>query len=227
MTQPNTAILIFANSASREGTLKSFRESVVLFRELNKNILQKVVKTGLPYFISSEKEQKGSTFAQRYTHAVQEVFDRGFENIITIGNDTPHLQTSQLLKTAALLATNKMVLGPSLDGGYYLLGITKTHFNPTDFLNFSWQTDRLAIEVSKFLTATRLEVVLLKTLSDIDSVSDATTILQDTLFLSEKIAAILMRITLQKKRPGTRMGLSLSQLVQTSLFNKGSPLQFQ
>ncbi|OAB79824.1 TIGR04282 family arsenosugar biosynthesis glycosyltransferase [Cochleicola gelatinilyticus] len=224
MTQPKTAILIFANSAKREGSLKSFRKSVVLFRELNKNILEKVISTGLPYFISSEKEQIGNSFAQRYTHSVQGVFDQGFDNVITIGNDTPHLQSSQLLKTADLLATNKMVLGPSCDGGYYLLGINKSHFNQNEFLNFSWQTDTLAAEVSQFLKERQLDIVLLKTLSDIDSASDIFAVLQDSKLFSEKLISLLKHIILPKKKFQIKKELLISSLFKNIFLNKGSPI---
>jgi hypothetical protein len=66
MIRQKTAILIFANSAKHEGHQKSFRKSVALFKELNRQTIQKVKKTKLPFFIFSEKEQSGSNFGERY-----------------------------------------------------------------------------------------------------------------------------------------------------------------
>jgi len=73
----NTAILVFANSAKAEMQIKPIRKGAVLFDKLTQETLQKVKKTGLPYFHISEQEQKGKTFGERFTKAIQTVFENG------------------------------------------------------------------------------------------------------------------------------------------------------
>ncbi|CAN0575163.1 unnamed protein product, partial [Ectocarpus sp. 12 AP-2014] len=64
-----------------------------VFETLTKETLRKVKRTKQPYFHISEKEQTGNSFGERFTNAIQTVFDKGYEHIITVGNDTPQLKT--------------------------------------------------------------------------------------------------------------------------------------
>ena len=81
------------------------------------------------------------------------MFNKGFQNIITIGNDTPHLKTKHLLETANQFKEKDLILGPSKDGGFYLMGIKKAHFNKNTFLKLPWQTNRLNSYISKISSA--------------------------------------------------------------------------
>lgn len=224
MTNQKTAILIFANSAQQEGISKPFRSSELLFNELNRQIIAKVQKTGLPYFLFSENEQVGNTFAERYTHAIQAVYDKGFENVITIGNDTPHLETSQLLKTAKHLETQKIILGPSNDGGYYLMGLHKSQFNLQTFLKLPWQTSRLTQSIARLVSAQKIEVVFLKMLQDIDTVSDVQSVLDSFRKLTETVLQILRRIISKSSQRFSRYLFTTSSFQNQPPFNKGSPL---
>ena len=123
----STAILIFANSSQKEAEQKSILGAEKLFSYFNKQILEKVQKTELPYFIYSEKEQEGTTFGARFTNAIADVFSKGFTQIISVGNDTPSLKVTDILKAHHELQHNDVVIGPATDGGIYLLGIQKQH----------------------------------------------------------------------------------------------------
>jgi len=224
MNHQKTAILIFANSALEEGNSKPFRRSVPLFEELNRQTLQKVKKSGLPYFLFSEKEQNGNTFGERYTNAIQFVYDQGYENVITIGNDTPHLQTNQLWETVEKLKENPIVLGPSADGGYYLMGLHKSQFNKELFLNIPWQTSRVTQTISRLLSARNIKVVFLKVLTDIDSVSDIKTVLNSFKQLSATLKNIISSIISSEKKLILNNVLATSSFLKTTYFNKGSPV---
>jgi uncharacterized protein len=120
-----TAILIFANSAEKELTSKSISSSD-FFNLLDSDTVKTVKKTNLPYFHFSEKEQIGSSFGERFTNAIEAVFNKGFEHVISLGNDIPHLRANHILKATQNLATSDYVLGPSTDGGFYLMGFKNT-----------------------------------------------------------------------------------------------------
>ena len=138
MNTDKTAILIFANSAQKEAVLKPFKSSKALYHLLNTKTIATAKKTGLPFFHYSESEQVGYSFGERFTNAITSVFNKGFENIIVIGNDTPHLTKKHLLKAEENLKQQHCVLGPSKDGGFYSMGLRKSHFNIGSFLKLPW-----------------------------------------------------------------------------------------
>ena len=218
-----TAILIFAKSAEFEAIQKPFQSSEVLFDALNAQTLKIVEKTGLPYFLSSEKNQIGSTFGERFTNAIQSVYDKGYEAIITIGNDTPHLQTHHILKAVDQLELNNIVLGPSKDGGFYLMGLKSSHFNSETFLKLPWQTSHLHRSISKLVASNHITLSYLELLSDIDTISDVKAIIDSFRSISKDIKQLLQEyISVEKKINHTTLNL-ISILNQNNLFNKGSP----
>jgi len=217
-----TAILIFTQTASWECKNKYFPKGLELFSELNNQVLNKVKKTGLPYFIITEKEQKGSTFGERYTNAIEFVFKKGFFNIITIGNDTPELKSQQLNQAAANLNKSKTTIGPTLDGGFYILAISKSQFDKTTFLNLPWQKKSLRKELVKTLESTNTSIITLCFYNDLDSQKDIKHYLSYVNLISKNIFLLIQNIV--SLSPKTK-GWNVSQNTFTFiLFNKGSPL---
>ncbi|SRR6056297_474976 len=220
----NTAILIFANSAHTELAHKPIPKGEGLFEVLTKETLQKVQATGLPFFHISDKEQKGSSFGERFTNAIQEVFQNGFENIITIGNDTPQLQTAHLLKANAALNEGKTVLGPSLDGGFYLMGIHKSNFDQETFKKLPWQRFSLFNRISTLLDLTDRILHQLPTLSDIDTFTDVKRLASFRKSISSSLLYLLTLVIQLKKKHQTVIISILYIIFLQRPFNKGSPL---
>lgn len=219
-----TAILIFANSAEFEATQKSFQSSEALFNALNTHTLDIVEKTGLPYFLSSEINQIGSSFGERFTNAIQSVFDKGYENVVTIGNDTPHLKTNHILKAVNQLQQNDIILGPSKDGGFYLMGLKKSHFNVETFLKLPWQTSALSRNISRLTSSQNINLSYLEVLSDIDTISDVKTIIDSFRRISKYITQLLQQYISAEKKIRNTLFSSIETFTQTLLFNKGSPV---
>lgn len=218
-----TAILIFANSAKQEALSKPFKSSVELFDALHHQTMQKVKNTGVPFIIYSEKEQVGTSFGERFTNAIQSVFNKGYTQIITIGNDTPHLQSRQIIQAIEQLKTNNIVLGPSLDGGFYLMGLRKSQFNRNTFLNLPWQTSRLTRSISRLITAKKIRLVMLEVLSDIDSLADVKSILDSAKSLSKPIKLLLLSILSEAKTQIIFSAIHINNRALLHHFNKGSP----
>ena len=109
MIQHKTAILVFANSSQEEISHKAIPKSGLLFDMLTQRTLKTVKKTKLPYFHLTEEHQVGDSFGERFTNAIQMVFTKGFEQIITIGNDTPQLRVSHILDASGHLENGKEV----------------------------------------------------------------------------------------------------------------------
>ncbi len=224
MTNQKTAILIFANSAQQEAVNKPFSKSSALFDELNKQTLHKVKCSGLPYFLFSEEQQKGATFGERYTNAIQFVYEQGFENVITIGNDTPELQTSQLINTAQKLEKNPIILGPSKDGGYYMMGLNKSQFSIETFLKLPWQTSQLTKHISRLLAVKKVKIVFLKMLTDIDAISDIKSVLNGFRTIGSALKKILLSLFSSERITISYSPFFFQNSSKEIHFNKGSPI---
>lgn len=221
----NTAILIFANSAEKEAERKSFLSSDV-FSVLNNQTLKTVEKSGIEYFHFSEKNQVGSSFGERFSNAIETIFNKGFKNVITIGNDTPHLKTDHLVDTLHQLEKNDLVLGPSKDGGFYLMGIKKDHFNKETFLKLPWQTSRLQNCITSILTSKKLNIKFLEILNDLDVLEDIKKILQSFKAIPTSVLKILLLLICTQKEFFIYLTINFKKTFFTPNSNKGSPSIF-
>ena len=225
--QYKTAILVFANSSQEEVKYKAIANGEKLFESLTSKALDTVTKTKLPYFHFSESKQTGNTFGERFTNAILSIFNKGFEQIITIGNDSPQLTVSHILETEKHLNNNKFVLGPSTDGGFYLMGIKKSQFNATAFQNLTWQTATLSKQLLRLVCTDKVSVVRLETLFDIDTVQDIKLIITYFYHLPETILKILLDILKTQKNRYSYTSPLNNKLYSNTYHNKGSPLFLQ
>ncbi len=97
-------------------------------------------------------------------------FDLGFEKIVLIGSDTPHLTDEIYDEAFKALDQNDIVLGPSLDGGYYLIAFNRSSFYEEVFKDITWSTDKVLEQTLQKLNNKRVH--LLKGLNDIDDIND-------------------------------------------------------
>jgi len=220
---PKTAILVFALSAKEEITHKNIGGGQQLFQSLTKHTVKLVEKTGLPFFLVNEKEQIGNTFGERFTNAIKAVLDKGFEQIITIGNDSPHLKSWQILETSRTILKNKVVLGPTTDGGFYLMGLHESNFEVKNFIDLEWQGAKLFTQLSERLTSRGIELVRLNPLNDIDDFKDIKRVLKYSSELSVELVRVLAVVLgIQKKI--FNLPKVYSNLMGLNQFhNRGSP----
>lgn len=121
---------------------------------------------------SSYMLQKGRTLGQRMKQCFHDAFSQGFEQLILLGSDSPDIPLTYLREAFSSLQSHEVVLGPSIDGGYYLIGFRKTGFSPLTFDDIPWSTSSV---FSTTLTKLRKEgkvVHQLPTWYDIDTMSD-------------------------------------------------------
>lgn len=103
--------------------------------------------------------------------------ERVFRNVrnrrgktVIIGSDCPDLETKHIREAFSALDQSDVVLGPAVDGGYYLLG-TKSH-SPELFEGIPWSTDRVFGITLEKLQLSRKNVWILPKLNDVDEASD-------------------------------------------------------
>jgi hypothetical protein len=101
-------------------------------------------------------------------HTIGELFARGHRSAVVLNSDSPTLPTSLLVATAAALARpgDRAVLGPSSDGGYYLLGLKVAHRRLFD--DIAWSTERVAEQTMARAREIGLEVFRLPVWYDVD-----------------------------------------------------------
>ncbi len=102
--------------------------------------------------------------------AFKEKFAEGYEKIVLIGSDIPHITNKIIQEAFDQLELNDIVLGPSKDGGYYLIAFHKNSFYPEVFKDISWSSDKVLGQTLQKLNTK--QVYLLQELNDIDNLDD-------------------------------------------------------
>lgn len=100
-------------------------------------------------------------------------FKQGYEKIVLIGSDTPHITKELINESFNQLEKNDMTLGPSLDGGYYLISFNKSTLNEYVFDDISWSTSKVREQTLKKLE--NKNIYLHEVLNDIDILDDLKT----------------------------------------------------
>ncbi len=107
---------------------------------------------------------------------IQEILARGHSAAVVLNSDSPTLPTSLLVETAEVLARpgDRAVLGPSSDGGYYLLGLKTAHRRM--FEDIAWSTERVAEQTLERARDINLDVHMLPVWYDVDDVESLRTL---------------------------------------------------
>ena len=112
--------------------------------------------------------QRGDKFGERLRFAIEDLFKCGFESVCLIDSDSPTVPDEHFSKAVELLSTSedRLVLGPSDDGGYYLIGVKKAH--RCLFEQIDWSTERVLNQTIQRANEIGLAVKLLPTGYDVD-----------------------------------------------------------
>jgi rSAM/selenodomain-associated transferase 1 len=112
--------------------------------------------------------QRGESFGERLYFATVDLFKCGFGSVCLIDSDSPTVPAKNFKQAVKLLQRpgERIVLGPSDDGGYYLIGLKKPHREV--FERIDWSTERVLDQTVRRAAASGLEVELLSTGYDID-----------------------------------------------------------
>ena len=97
------------------------------------------------------------------------------KNIIFIGTDLPDLCHQDLLNTQRKLKHNDLILGPSNDGGYWLIGLSEKIMSShiyLPFINIKWGTENVLRNTINNFASTKLKYKFLDKKIDIDTIID-------------------------------------------------------
>jgi rSAM/selenodomain-associated transferase 1 len=134
--------------------------------------------------------QRGDAFGERLLAAAEDILACGFGAVCLIDSDSPTLPTSalEMALEELLKPGDRVVLGGSDDGGYYLIGLKRAHKEP--FERITWSTASVYAETVERCREAGIELVELPVWYDVD---DAETL------------AVLERELVEGVRPGFAM----------------------
>ena len=112
--------------------------------------------------------QRGDAFGERLLAAAQNILASGFGAVCLIDSDSPTLPQSALVRAVdeLLRPGDRVVLGGSDDGGYYLIGLKQAHAAP--FERITWSTGSVYAETVERVRDAGIELVELPVWYDVD-----------------------------------------------------------
>ena len=118
----------------------------------------------------SASPQSDGDLGAKLAHAFGDAFAAGSQRVVIIGSDCPYLTAEDILTAWKQLRRSDLVLGPAMDGGYWLIGLRAAQ--PDLFAGISWSTDEVLNQTLARAKALGLSTVLLRTLNDVDTRED-------------------------------------------------------
>ena len=119
--------------------------------------------------------QMGDGLGERLTSATQWAAEHGYTKILLVGSDSPTLPISYISKAIRLLDTRDIAIGPSTDGGYYLIGFSEMNVAiavPFVFENIAWSTADVFQQTVTRIRSLKATIGLLPPWYDIDTTED-------------------------------------------------------
>ncbi len=120
-------------------------------------------------------EQPAGDLGTRLTTITQNMF-KTYDRVIIIGSDSPTLGLQHFLQTDELLSTHDVVIGPSFDGGYYLIGLNQDGFSKEQgfqiFEDINWSSEEVLKQTLDSCLREHQRCELLGFWYDVDTVID-------------------------------------------------------
>jgi uncharacterized protein len=125
--------------------------------------------------------QRGNGFGERLAFAAADLFQCGFSSVCLIDSDSPTVSAEIYSKAVELMSApnERVVLGPSDDGGYYLIGLKRDH--PEMFEGIDWSTNRVLDQTIRCAQEMKLDISLLPSGYDVDDAATLRRLCNDLL----------------------------------------------
>jgi len=116
--------------------------------------------------------QEGDDLGVRMRNVFEQLRAKGHRNMVLIGGDLPPVPLRNLAEAfrALEVAGERVVLGPSRDGGYYLVGMNR--LTPQIFEGMTWSHDQVLAQTTAKLIVLKIDFQLLPGWFDIDTIGD-------------------------------------------------------
>jgi rSAM/selenodomain-associated transferase 1 len=114
--------------------------------------------------------QVGDDLGERMRNAFSKSFEEGYREVVIIGSDCPDLNSDIIEQAFDELEKSDVVIGPSADGGYYLLGMNT--FIDEIFEGVQWSSSEVLSQTKEKLNRSGYAFKELQVLNDIDTEDD-------------------------------------------------------
>lgn len=116
-----------------------------------------------------KRKQKGTDLGMKMYNAFAEYL-RHHRKVILIGSDCPYITVNIIRNAFSALSDSGVVIGPAVDGGYYLIGMKELH--KEIFENINWSTEHVFAQTKERIDKLMVSLSLVEKLSDIDTEQD-------------------------------------------------------
>ena len=120
--------------------------------------------------VFQKRVQNGDDLGQKMQNAFRELFQLNYDSVCIIGSDCYELNSETINQSFIALESKDVVIGPTYDGGYYLLGMKKLH--AALFENKNWSTETVYSDTITDFEQLGLSYSNLVKLTDIDEEKD-------------------------------------------------------
>ena len=124
----------------------------------------------------SLKNQCDGNLGDKLGTAFKSCFNDGYKKVIAIGGDCVTITAEEISRAFETLETDDAVIGPTEDGGYYLIGTAE--MIPGLFDTIAWSTELVFTQTIQKLKSSSLRFTVLEKKFDIDTVQDAERLFQ-------------------------------------------------
>ncbi|BAY84909.1 hypothetical protein NIES267_44070 [Calothrix parasitica NIES-267] len=150
--------------------VKKFQESAAISFEIrfaggNLQLMQNWLGTELNYLHQGEGD-----LGKRMENSFLSALNKGAQEVVIIGIDCPNLSAEVLTQAFEKIPNCDLLLGPAVDGGYYLIGLKRTIGEL--FINIDWGTSKVLQQTVDIAQQLNLSVCYLPTLADVDRPED-------------------------------------------------------
>ncbi len=114
--------------------------------------------------------QAAGDLGAKLSAALGETFAADARKVVVLGSDSPHLPPERLFDALGQLDSADLVLGPTEDGGYYLLGLRR--FTPEIFNGVEWGSAQACEQTRRAAERAGFRVAMLEGFYDLDEWKD-------------------------------------------------------
>jgi rSAM/selenodomain-associated transferase 1 len=116
--------------------------------------------------------QRGASLGDRMHEGIRDLFGSGFDAVTMIGSDLPNLPPDRVRLALDIQAQRPevLILGPAEDGGYYLIGVTRSH--PELFAEIPWGSSHVLERTCAVAESLGVQVERIPSWYDVDAASD-------------------------------------------------------
>lgn len=117
-------------------------QDIILFQSKPNKKLESIFDNAKKFLV-----QNGSDLGKKMLSAFQWAFNEKYKNVILIGTDLWRIDENMIIRARNVLENKDFVIGPTFDGGYYLIGMKK--MKKEIFQNIPWSTNQVLSETLK------------------------------------------------------------------------------